>query len=174
MAEMKIKKGYGNSRETADFCGTNTSRISDYRMRNILHGLWYKEGSRYYYHLEKTREAIKKGVTPVGSHETGDEKDTLANQGIPPKAISEAKKVFYDAKKKELEFNRASEKLIDVEEMKKELDLEAQEIKYAFDVIPAKLAPMLVSMDDIPEIEQLLKETLNNTLISLFKRFLDA
>ncbi len=174
MAEMNIKKGYGNSRETADFCGTNTSRISDYRMRNILHGLWYKEGSRYYYHLEKTREAIKKGVTPVGSHETGDEKDTLANQGIPPKAISEAKKVFYDAKKKELEFNRASEKLIDVEEMKKELDLEAQEIKYAFDVIPAKLAPMLVSMDDIPEIEQLLKETLNNTLVSLFKRFVDG
>ncbi|MCP4143217.1 MAG: hypothetical protein GY755_23505, partial [Chloroflexi bacterium] len=87
---------------------------------------------------------------------------------------SEAKKVFYDAKKKELEFNRASEKLIDVEEMKKELDLEAQEIKYAFDVIPAKLAPMLVSMDDIPEIEQLLKETLNNTLVSLFKRFVDG
>ena len=176
MANHTPKEGFGTAAEVSHYAGINRNQVGDYRSRKKFDEKdYYKVGNTFYYHLVNCTEVVNTKIRgKSGKAATKEEQAKLDQESIPAKAISEAKKAHFDAKKKELEYNRAAQNVLDVGEFQKDLDEEAREIRDTLASIAARISPMLVSMEDVTEIEALIESEIRTSLHSLFSRFIDG
>jgi len=176
MANHTPRDGFGTAAEFSHYAGINRNQVGDYRSRKKFDEKdYYKIGNTFYYHLVNCTEVVNTKIRgKSGKEATKEEQKKLDKQAIPAKAISEAKKAHFDAKKKELEFNRAAQNVIEVSDFQKDLDEEAREIRDTLASIAARISPMLVSMDEVTEIEALIESEIRASLQNLFSRFIDG